>query len=68
MKQTIQDILFAVVASLGYSGVIPEVSRPENAEHGEYTTNVAMVLAQKNKLRPIDIAKKIQEVMEGVVA
>ena len=66
MKQTIQDIFTAVVASLGYDGVTPDVSRPENVDHGEYTTNVAMILAQKKKLRPIDIAKKIQETIEGL--
>ncbi len=68
MKQTIQDILTALLASLGYDGIVPEVSRPENAEHGEYTTNVAMVLAGQKKLRPIDIAKKIKEKLDGVLA
>ena len=68
IKKQITEILTAVCTSIGYDGVIPEVSRPENADHGEYTTNIAMVLAQKNKLRPIDIAKKIQEQIEGVLA
>jgi arginyl-tRNA synthetase len=68
MKQIIQEILSAVCLSLGYDGVVPDVSRPENAGYGEYTTNVAMVIAHQNHLRPIDIAKKIQCVLEGVVA
>ncbi len=68
MKKTLTDILTAILTSLGYDGVILEVSRPENAEHGEYTTNVAMVIAAQKHVRPIDIAKKIQEAIEGVVA
>lgn len=68
MKHIIQDIITSVLATLGYDGVTPEVSRPENADHGEYTTNVAMTLAHQKHLRPIDIAKKIQGVLEGVSA
>lgn len=68
MKQQIIELLTAIVDSLGYDGVTPEVSRPENATHGEYSTNVAMTLAHQKHLRPIDIAKKIQEAIEGVIA
>lgn len=68
MKLIIQDVLSEVVTSLGYDGVTPEVARPEQAVHGEYTTNVAMTLAQQKHLRPIDIAKKIQDTIQGVVA
>jgi len=68
MKQQITELLTEVLISLGYDGVTPEVSRPENIDHGEYATNVAMALAHQKHLRPIDIAKKIQVTLEGVVA
>lgn len=44
MKKQIQQILTAVLASMGISGVVPAVSVPENPAHGDYSTNVAMVL------------------------
>lgn len=68
MKQQIVELLTEVLASLGYDGVTLEVSRPENVDHGEYATNVAMALAHQKQIRPIDIAKKIQVTIEAVVA
>jgi len=68
MKQQIIELFTAVIAHLGYEGVVPDVTRPENVVHGEYTTNIAMVLGQQKHLRPIDIAKKIQETIGGALA
>ena len=68
MKHQIVEILQAVLAGLGYDGVTPEVSRPENSIHGEYSTNIAMALAGQKKGSPIDIAKKIKEKWDMLLA
>lgn len=47
MKKTIADLLARVLAEMGISDVTPTVSVPENPAHGDYTTNIAMVLFPK---------------------
>lgn len=62
---TIQEALEALSAS----GVLtsdeplpkPTVERPRNREHGDYATNVAMVLAKRAAMPPRDLAGAIAE-------
>ncbi len=62
---TIQEALEALSAS----GVLtsdeplpkPTVERPRNREHGDYATNVAMVLAKRAAMPPRDLADAIAE-------
>ncbi|MCF7919483.1 MAG: arginine--tRNA ligase [Candidatus Cloacimonetes bacterium] len=35
------------------------VEEPKNPEHGDFSTNIAMVTCKLNKMRPIDLAEKI---------
>jgi arginyl-tRNA synthetase len=37
------------------------VEHPENPEHGDYATNIAMVLAKKAESKPVELAKKISD-------
>lgn len=37
------------------------VEHPENSEHGDYATNIAMVLVKRTEKKPVELAKKISE-------
>ena len=41
-----------------------QVEVPKRAEHGDYSANVAMILASKVRRRPLDIAKEIADRVE----
>ncbi len=41
------------------------VDRPKNREHGDYSTNIAMVLAKRAGLAPRDLAAKVVEQLRG---
>lgn len=45
---------------------IPEIhiEYPEEKIHGDYSTNIAMIIGHQNKKNPIDIANKIQKEIE----
>ena len=66
MRQQIQDLLAKAVGSLVDSrdldlDVIPEIqiSVPRSAEHGDFSTNIAMVLAKPCRLSPRLVAERI---------
>jgi arginyl-tRNA synthetase len=41
------------------------VDRPKNRDHGDYSTNIAMVLAKRAGLAPRDLAAKVVEQLRG---
>ena len=43
----------------------PEISAPD-ARFGDYSTNVALILAKKLKLPPKDVANKIAETLKKI--
>src|SRR3989338_615802 len=57
MKDKIESILRGIVPS----GTPVEISVPERAEFGHYSTNVAMRLAKTEGKNPLEIAKQIAE-------
>lgn len=59
MKQQIQKFLAGIVKTLGINPAGVIVETPENAIHGDYTTNIAMISAGHMKASPISIAKTI---------
>ncbi len=59
MKQQIQQLLAEIVKNLGVDDAEIQVDFPENASHGDFTTNVAMVLSKRLKGPPREIAQKI---------
>lgn len=68
MKQELTELFIALLRELGISDVVPLISRSENSAHGDYTTNVAMVIARKNHDNPITIANKVKDLLESQLA
>lgn len=64
MKHELRHILEFVLARMGVGDVIPTLTRPEHAVHGDYATNVALVLANRLQRKPIDIANEIKSSLE----
>ena len=61
MRSLIADALAAATPELGLSGDLPEVelSRPRQKERGDYSTNVALVVASKVGKPPPEVAELI---------
>ena len=67
-----QHIRAAAQAALGAQPDLVEVARPQQAEHGDFATNLAMKLARELKRRPSDIAtdlvKQLTDMSDGLIA
>jgi arginyl-tRNA synthetase len=62
MESTIKELINnALKECLGMEGVAFAVERPKELSHGDYATNVALVIASHREARPHDIAEKIAE-------
>ena len=59
MKEQIREVLIQILVSLGVTDVTPEVDIPTDAGHGDYSTNIALVLAKTLKRKPLEIAEEI---------
>ncbi len=59
MKDQIRDLIAEIVAEMGVPDAGIAVEIPENAKHGDYTTNVAMLLAGRLKAPPMKIGQQI---------
>ncbi|HCM38184.1 MAG: hypothetical protein UV61_C0017G0003 [Candidatus Gottesmanbacteria bacterium GW2011_GWB1_43_11] len=59
MKIELVLLLTQIIKQLGVENVTPIVERVADLSHGDYTTNVAMVLAKQLKRSPVEIAKEI---------
>lgn len=71
MKQQIAQILIDVVEQLKQQGIIPEDAAPrinvENTRdksHGDFATNLAMMLTKQAGMPPRDLAQKIIDLIE----
>jgi arginyl-tRNA synthetase len=53
--------LTAVLEELGISGVDPQLERPRNPDHGDWATNLAMVIAGRVGKPPREVAATILE-------
>ena len=77
MKTTLADLIANAVTACAQKGLLPdvelshiEIEEPANPEHGDYASNVAMILASQAKQNPRKIAKIIQENLtdpEGII-
>ncbi|MBI2009918.1 MAG: hypothetical protein HYS86_01940 [Candidatus Chisholmbacteria bacterium] len=56
MKQQLADLIEKVLKSLGFPKVEFSVERPAEEEHGDWATNVALVLEQKTIRAPGAVA------------
>ena len=59
MKNIIIKYINAVLLELEYPNDKLNVQKTKNPLHGDYSCNVAMVLAKQLKTNPTDIAQKI---------
>ena len=66
MKHLLRSSLNAVLANLQHSGDVPggdlpayQIDVPKNAQHGDYSTNVAMLLAKSCGKQPHAVAEMI---------
>jgi arginyl-tRNA synthetase len=66
MKADIQQLVSTALASVAAEGVVsvdalpvPLIERTRDASHGDFATNVAMVLAKQTRCKPRDLAQRI---------
>ena len=64
LAAAISDAL-AEVPDVPSDGVEVKVERPKNRDHGDYATNVALVLANRAGMPPRDLATKIVAALAG---
>ncbi len=65
MKQQIQQLLERALEGMGLEETVsPQVTVPENPAHGDYSTNVAMLLAGKLKKSPREIAEGLKNAIQ----
>lgn len=72
MKDLITSAVERALAELRARGIVPKdsavpvrVTRTRDRSHGDFTTNVAMVLAGRSAKRPRDLAEAIIEALPG---
>jgi arginyl-tRNA synthetase len=56
--QIVKDCLKSL-KTLGFDEITIEVGYPAREEYGDYSSNIAMVLANKAKKNPVELAKSI---------
>jgi len=59
MKELIADLFAEIIVQMGIEDAGIAVEIPENSRHGDYTTNIAMLLAGRLKAPPIKIGQQI---------
>ncbi len=66
MKQQIQQLISQALVRIAADGVIPEGAIPEpiierarDSQHGDFASNIAMVLAKVARTKPRDLAEKL---------
>lgn len=66
MKQQIQQLLCNALERIVAAGILPEeaqrepiIERARDSQHGDFASNIAMVLAKAARTKPRDLAEKI---------
>jgi arginyl-tRNA synthetase len=66
LKHQIENLLIQALAGLRATGAVevpenlkPEVDRARSKEHGDFASNIALVLAKPARVKPRDLAEKI---------
>ena len=59
MKNIIIENITSVLLKLNYPIDKLNIQKTKNPLHGDYSCNIAMILAKQLKINPADIAKKI---------
>ncbi|MFO8009409.1 MAG: arginine--tRNA ligase [Dehalococcoidia bacterium] len=73
IRDTIKNLLERAAIEAQTSGLIPQVAisdifleHPQNPEHGDYASTVAMKLARAAKMNPLEIAEAIVQVLPAM--
>lgn len=53
LKADLQEILKSILADLGISDIEPQIERPADMSHGDYSTNIALVAFKKYQVSSI---------------
>ncbi len=61
MQDQIKQLLTKILVDMNVSDVIPQVSLSSSSDHGEFSSNVAMLLAKKIDKSPMEIAEEIKQ-------
>lgn len=68
IKEKVESTVESLVSELGSStpeGFSISIEQPAHLEHGDYSTNAAMLLAKTLRMAPINIAQLLKEKLEG---
>jgi arginyl-tRNA synthetase len=70
LKHQIENLLVQALAGLRATGAVevpenlkPEVDHARSKEHGDFASNIALVLAKAARLKPRDLAEKISKAL-----
>ena len=65
MRNTFKKHIQNIIEKLDYPKIDIQVQIPKEINHGDLTTNVAMMLAKEIKQNPLEIAKRITKILES---
>jgi len=64
---TIKNEIKNIISGIAGEEVVFSVEEPEAESHGDYATNIALVLAKKQKKNPMEIAEEIKAKIQNPV-
>lgn len=62
---TIRSQIMEIISKIAGEGVNFTIEIPENKQYGDYATNIALILAQKEKRSPVEVAKEIESKIQN---
>lgn len=68
MKEQIRAAILDALENLGIQDIDFTVEHPSDASHGDYATNVAMVVAQKMRKSPREVAEELCTALTGKIS
>lgn len=66
MKIELEKILRSIVSEMHGDMPLGELIKPSELTHGDYVTNIALVLSKQLKKNPMDIAQEIADELEDI--
>ena len=66
MKDVLNTCIRETLHALGVEGETYAITRPDTAEHGEYTTNAALLSAKQLGTSPMEIAELLKKKLEAL--
>src|SRR5690606_15783817 len=61
IERILKDTIRGALSALSLQAPTIELEFPSDPEHGDYSTNVALILAKEAKKNPLDLAREIVE-------